>query len=60
MCQIRNSVAESDIWISVDENTDVEDRAIANCIVGTLHSDRPGKIYLLHSVVLKKTNNKTF
>jgi len=36
--QIRNSVAESDIWIS-DETTDVEDRVIANYIVGTLHSD---------------------
>ena len=36
--QIRNSVAESDIWIS-DETTDVEDRVIANCVVGTLHSD---------------------
>ena len=38
ICQIRNSVAESDIWIS-DETTDVEGRVIANCVVGTLHSD---------------------
>ena len=57
MCQIRNSVADSDIWISVDETTDVEGRA--NCIVGTLHSDRPDKIYFFHSAVLEKTNNKT-
>ena len=31
MCQICNSVAESDIWIPVNETTYVEDRVIANC-----------------------------
>lgn len=58
MCKIRNSVGENDVWIS-DETTDVENRAVANFIIGTLHSDRPGKIYLLHSAVLEKTNNRT-
>ncbi|KAE9522338.1 hypothetical protein AGLY_017284 [Aphis glycines] len=42
-----------------DETTDVEERYIANVIIGTLEVDNPGKIFLLNSEVLEKANHST-
>ncbi|KAL4098224.1 hypothetical protein QTP88_022868 [Uroleucon formosanum] len=56
---IRAYVSEKKIWVSIDETTDVAGRYVANVIIGTLEIDNPGKIFLLNSEVLDKTNYAT-
>lgn len=46
MCQIRNEVGDSYIWISVDETTDINGRFIANLIIGVLQLEKPTCSYL--------------
>jgi len=45
--------------VSIDEPTDVEERYVANVIIGTLEVDNPGKICLLNSEVFEKANHST-
>lgn len=45
--------------MSIDETTDVEERYIANVIIGTLLSHGPSKIFLLPTKVLEKSNFST-
>jgi hypothetical protein len=44
---------------SVDETTDALGRYVANCLVGKLSEDEPGKSYLLASKQLERTNHET-
>lgn len=57
--KIRDYVRNKNIWVSIDETTDVEGRYVANVIIGTLEVDNPGKIFLLNSEVLEKANHST-
>lgn len=59
MNNIRSSIGDHNIWISIDETTDCEGRYVANVIVGTLEIDRPSQTFLLHSEALEKTNHST-
>lgn len=45
--------------ISIDETTDVEDRFIANVIIGTLEAEQSGKIFLLYIKELEKAIHST-
>lgn len=56
---IRHDIGNSNVWICVDETTDVAGRYIANLIVGKLSNDGPGVPHLLTCRVLEKTNNVT-
>lgn len=51
LTKIRQYIQNKNIWISIDETTDVEGRYVANVIVGTLEVDTPGKVFLLNSDV---------
>jgi len=57
--KIRQYIQNKNIWISIDETTDVEGCYVANVIVGTLEVDTPGKVFLLNSDVLEKMNQST-
>ncbi|KAE9541774.1 hypothetical protein AGLY_003765 [Aphis glycines] len=59
MENIRSKLSSKQIWVSVDETTDVEGRYIANVIVGSLETDRQGVVFLLHTEELEKTNFST-
>jgi hypothetical protein len=59
MNKIISNIAGYKIWVSVNETTHVQDRYIANIIIGTLEIDKPGQVYLLNSEVLEKTNDST-
>lgn len=59
LIKIRQYIQNKNIWISIDETTDVEGRYVANVIVGTLEVDTPGKVFLLNSDVLEKANHST-
>jgi hypothetical protein len=39
--KIRNSVGKNNIWVSIDETSDVDDRFVANVVVGTLKHEQP-------------------
>lgn len=43
----RKYVQGKNIWISLNETIDVEDRYVANEIVGKLETDEPGKCFFL-------------
>jgi len=57
--KIRDYVKNKNVWVSIDETTDVEGRYVANVIIGTLEVNNPGKIFLLNSDVLEKANHST-
>ncbi|KAL4121178.1 hypothetical protein QTP88_013741 [Uroleucon formosanum] len=57
--KIRDFVRNKNVWVSIDETTDVEGRYVANVIIGTLEVNNPGKIFLLNSEVLEKANHST-
>lgn len=59
LIKIRDYVRNKNVWVSIDETTDVEGRYVANVIIGTLEVDNPGKIFLLNSEVLEKANHST-
>lgn len=60
MNSIRKEVFGNKIWISIDETTDAESRFITNVVIGILKVDQPaGKIFLLFSDILEKTNHST-
>lgn len=52
--KIRQYTQNENIWICIDETTDV-----ANVIIGTLEIDKSGKVFLLNSDVLEKTKYST-
>ncbi|KAL4148242.1 hypothetical protein QTP88_002523 [Uroleucon formosanum] len=56
---IRHYVGDKKIWVSVDETTDVEGHYVVNIVIGTLEAKYSGKIFLLYSDVLEKTNHST-
>lgn len=58
--KIRGKVGENNIWISVNETTDVEQRYVAHFIIGILGiEEKVGKSYLLNMAELEATNNLT-
>lgn len=59
MEKIRIQVSYNQIWVSVDETTVIEDRFIANVIIGILAIEHSGSIFLLHSKQLEKNNFST-
>jgi len=58
MNNIRSSVRDHNVWISIEETTDCKGRYIANVIVGTLEIERPSQLFLLHSETLEKANHR--
>ena len=57
--KIRNSVGKNKIWVSIDQTSDVDDRFVANVVVGTLKHEQPGEIFLLMCEVLERVNNSS-
>ncbi|KAJ3654972.1 hypothetical protein Zmor_014122 [Zophobas morio] len=57
--QIRNSIGNNNIWISVDETTDRLGRYIAHLVIGKLSSEEAGRPFLLALKQLDKTNSNT-
>lgn len=47
------------IWVSIDETTDVTGRFVANVIIGTLEENGSGKIFMLNVEELEKVNDST-
>ena len=61
LTKIRNSVRDSNIWISVDESTDATGRYVANFIVGVLsvEKEESRNCFLLHSDALEKSDHSS-
>ena len=57
--KIRDYVRNKNVWVSIDETIDVEERYVANAIIGILDVNNPRKIFLLNSEVLEKANHFT-
>ncbi|KAJ3653035.1 hypothetical protein Zmor_018953 [Zophobas morio] len=57
--QIRNSIGNNNIRISVDETTDRLGRYIAHLVIGKLSSEEAGRPFLLALKQLDKTNSTT-
>ncbi|KAJ3651208.1 hypothetical protein Zmor_017260 [Zophobas morio] len=57
--QIRNSIGDNNIWISVDETTGRLGRYIAHLVIGKLFSEKAGRPFLLALKQLDKTNSNT-
>lgn len=51
--KIRDYIGNKKNWVSMDETTDIEGRYVVNVIIGILKLENPGKIFLLHTNVLK-------
>jgi hypothetical protein len=47
------------IWVTIDENSDVDGRFVANVVVGTLKHEEPGETFLLACEVLERVNNSS-
>jgi hypothetical protein len=47
------------IFVFTDETCDMEARYVANVIIGTLETDRPGEVFLLRSEVLESVTHST-
>lgn len=58
---IKNSVKNHFLWISIDETTDATGRYVANVIIGILDSEELNakRKYLLNTAVLHKANHST-
>lgn len=56
---IQNEIGTKNIWLSIDETTDVTGRYVANVIVGVMDPFEKHKIFLLTSEQLQKTNSTT-
>ena len=56
---IRHYVGDKKIWVSVNETRDVKGRYVVNIVIGTMEAENSGKIFLLYSDVLEKTNHST-
>lgn len=57
--EIRDSIKENIIWVSLDETTDACKRFVCNVIVGTLHENEISKAYLLTVEEMAATNHTT-
>lgn len=57
--KIREEIAENYFYIIVDETTDSCGRYIAHMMIGTLQEDVSGRVHLIASKQLDKTNNLT-
>uniref|UniRef100_A0A2S2PMY2 DUF659 domain-containing protein n=1 Tax=Schizaphis graminum TaxID=13262 RepID=A0A2S2PMY2_SCHGA len=59
LTKIKNETGENNIWIAVDETTDLNGRYIANLLVRILKSNTQTCPFLLTCKVLEKTNHST-
>lgn len=61
MQEIKSSLKDKFIWVSIDETTDITGRYVANVIVGemTTEPEKSKKSYLLTSEQLERTNHTT-
>lgn len=59
MQEIRESIGDSFVWISVDETTDSTGRYIANLIIGKMCEEEPTVPYLIACKQLEQTNHVT-
>jgi hypothetical protein len=57
--RVTNIIEDKNIWVSIDESTDVDSRCVANMMVGILFADHTGDIFLLHLKVLDKVSHTT-
>lgn len=57
--EIRSSIGNSKIWVSIDETTDSCGRYVANVIVGKLSEERASPSHLLMCETLQRTNSTT-
>ena len=58
ICKIQQELCEEDIYLIIDESTDVEQRYILNILIGKLNGKR-SKPYLVYSKELHEVNNIT-
>ncbi|KAF2891108.1 hypothetical protein ILUMI_15065, partial [Ignelater luminosus] len=56
---IRNDIGENDIWVCIDETTDIKSRYVCNIIAGKLSADAASVPHLLACQFLEKTNHAT-
>lgn len=56
---VRNDIADSYIYVSVDETKDQLDQNVANVIVGALRKTHASKPHIIASKVLDRTNHTT-
>lgn len=56
---LQRKAANNNIWISMDETTDSEQRLIANFVFGILDEEEKGKSYLLNMEHIPKANAST-
>lgn len=56
---IRKTLSDNKVWVSVDETTDCVGRSVAHVIVGTLSANNPGQRFLLTSELLERVNHLT-
>lgn len=56
---IRRKVQGKKIFVSIDETSDVENRYVANVVIGTLEIDGPGEVFLLTSEVTERVTHST-
>ncbi|XP_003744201.1 uncharacterized protein LOC100902024 [Galendromus occidentalis] len=59
MAEIRESIGESAIWISIDETTDFMGRSVAHVIIGALNNNAPGRPYIMNCEIVERTNAHT-
>ena len=50
--KIRGQVHGKEIFVSIDETTDVKHRYVTKVVIGTLEIDGPGEVFLLISEVI--------
>lgn len=56
---IRRSISEDNIWVSIDETTDAKGQYVVNTVIGSLNQSKETKPYLLSSEIVEKTNHAT-
>jgi len=56
---IKTEIGENKIRVSIGATCDVEERFIANVVVGAHKTDSTGNIFLVHSEHLNITNHRT-
>jgi hypothetical protein len=56
---IRQNIGENNVWISVDETTDVKGWYIVNVVVGSMEVEEKSSVHLLTSEQIQKTISST-
>lgn len=59
LCRLREKIKNKNIWVSIDETCDSQNRNIANFVVGVLDSDNVSQPFLLNLADLDQVNHST-